>query len=179
MAHVITILADGFEEIEAITYIDLLRRASIEVTLLGLDTLDIRGAHDITIKADRLLKDFEDSYDGIILPGGEPGTTNLLNSPLVIQIVQNAFSKQLLCAAICGAPQVLLKAGILNGFKATSYPSVREKFSGITYLETSVVRDKNVITSRAIGTAIPFALELITYLTNASLSDKIKNAIVY
>jgi protein deglycase len=178
MAHVITILADGFEEIEAVTYIDLLRRAQVNVSVLGLETQTVRGAHDLMIHTDGLLKDFADIYDGIILPGGQPGTANLAESPLVIKKVQDSFSSGLLCAAICAAPSVFAKAGILKGKKATCYPSVTNELTDATYIELPVVHDKNVITSRGAGTAIDFSLELIRYLANNAMAEKIRVAIL-
>lgn len=113
MAHVITILADGFEEIEAVSFIDILYRADIKCTLLGLSSLDVPGAHGITIKAEQLLGSYKGSYDGVIIPGGGPGSENLSNSTLVLEKIQDAFKRGLLCAAICAAPKVLAKAGIL------------------------------------------------------------------
>jgi 4-methyl-5(b-hydroxyethyl)-thiazole monophosphate biosynthesis len=179
MAHVITILADGFEEIEAVTYIDLLRRAHIQVSVLGLKSFEVRGAHDLRIRTDCPLNDFTEKYDGIVLPGGQPGTTNLTSSPIVLQKIKNAFSKGLLCAAICAAPSVLAEAGILKGFKATCYPGVQERLKDATFIDEPLVRDRNVITSRGVGTAIEFALELIRYLNNDESADKVQKAIVY
>ncbi len=179
MAHVITILADGFEETEAVTFIDILRRAQIQVSVLGLKSLEVRGSHDLRIRTDGLLNDFRESYDGIVLPGGQPGTKNLSDSPLVLQKVKDAFSRGLLCAAICAAPSVFAEAGILKGVKATCYPGVNERLTDAIFLEKPVVRDKNVITSRGVGTAIDFSLELISYLTNEEAVEKIKKSIIY
>jgi 4-methyl-5(b-hydroxyethyl)-thiazole monophosphate biosynthesis len=179
MAHVITILADGFEEIETITYIDLLRRAHIQVSILGLKSFEVRGSHDIRIRTDGLLNDFTERYDGIVLPGGQPGTTNLSSSPVVLQKVKDAFANGLLCAAICAAPSVFAEAGILRGIKATCYPGVNEKLKNAIFIDEPVVRDKNIITSRGVGTAIEFSLELIRYLNNDESADKVKKAILY
>lgn len=179
MAHVITILAHGFEEVEAITCIDLLRRAQIKVTVLGLDSPEVTGSHAITIKTEGLLADYSGDYDGIILPGGQPGTTNLANSALVIQKVKDAFSRGLLCAAICAAPSVLEKSGVLSGLKATCYPGVQQQFVTSNYIEAPVVCDKNVITSRGVGTAISFSLELISYLTDKATAEKVSKAILF
>ncbi|NLW31286.1 MAG: DJ-1/PfpI family protein [Fibrobacter sp.] len=180
MKHVITILADGFEEIEAITVIDLLRRAEIKVTILGLDSLEINGAHDVIVHADNLLDSFDKEYDGIILPGGMPGTTNLANSSKIIDLVKSSFNKGLLCAAICAAPSVLGKAGILEGKKAVCFPGFESSLHGsITTENKSVIKDANIITSRGPGTAIPFSLEIISYLKNSEFSDKIKTSILY
>lgn len=179
MSHVITVLADGFEEIEAVTFIDLLRRADIKVTILGLESKEVRGSHDIRITSDMLLKDFNGSFDGIVLPGGMPGTKNLAESPELIKRIQKANSEGLLCAAICAGPSVLARAGILEGVNVTCYPGVEKELSGARFQETAVVRDKNIITSRGVGTAIPFALELISYLTSKEVSSRIAKSIVF
>jgi 4-methyl-5(b-hydroxyethyl)-thiazole monophosphate biosynthesis len=179
MAKVITILAEGFEEIEAVTSIDLLRRADIECTLLGLSSINVTGAHGITVAAGQLLSSHTDSYDGIILPGGGPGTENLCSSELVIEKVQDAFKKGLLCAAVCAAPAVLNKAGILKGKRVTCYPGIEPRLEGALVNNLAVVRDGNIITSRGVGTSISFALEIISYLIDRPTAEKIAEQILY
>jgi len=179
MKHVITILADGFEEIEAVTFIDLLRRARIPITVLGLKSFEVRGAHDLRIKTDGLLNDFTEKYDGIILPGGQPGSTNLAKSPLVVKMVKDAHAKGLLLGAICAAPSVFAEAGILEGYNATCYPGVDERLGGAQFVGEPVVRDRNIITSRGVGTAIEFSLELIRYINNEESADNVRKAILY
>lgn len=179
MAHIITILADGFEEIEAVTFIDLLRRARIKTTVLGLNTKEVRGSHGIIVTSDMMLRDFNEPIDGVVVPGGQPGTTDLANSPEVLKIVKDANSAGLLCAAICAGPTVLARAGILTGVEVTCYPGVESKLSGARISELPVVRHKNIITSRGVGTAIPFALELISYLAGEEVALKVKEAILY
>ena len=179
MKHIITILAEGFEEVEAVTFIDLLRRANIKVTILGLDTLEVTGSHKIKILCESLLKNFSGTYDGIVLPGGQPGTTNLGNSDEVIRRVKESNSKELLCASICAAPSVFGKSGILEGIRATCFPGVEDSLTGAIYSESAVLRDKNIITSRGVGTAIPFALELISYLLDDDTALKIRSSILY
>jgi 4-methyl-5(b-hydroxyethyl)-thiazole monophosphate biosynthesis len=179
MPHVITILAPGFEETEAIVPIDLLRRAQVTVTILGLESCEVRGSHDIAIVADKLLSEFSGSFDGIVLPGGQPGTKNLSNSPQLLDIIRETYKRGALCAAICAAPTVLAKAGILDGVKATCFPGCEKELASAIVLEQTVVRDRNVITSRGVGTAIPFGLELISYLQNPDAAEKVKTAIVY
>lgn len=179
MKHVITILADGFEETEAVTFIDLLRRAHIQVSILGLKTFEVRSARDVRIKVDGLLNDFRDSYDGIVLPGGQPGTTNLEKSPVVIQKVKEAHAKGLLCAAICAAPSVFAAAGIIDGYKVTCYPGVEERLGSSEFIDSPVVRDRNIITSKGMGTAIEFGLELIRYLNNEESAENVRKAILY
>jgi protein deglycase len=179
MRHVITILADGFEEIEAVTFIDLLRRAHIQVSVLGLKSYEVRGARDMRIRVDSLLNDFKDTYDGIILPGGQPGTTNLEKSPVVINKIKDAHAKGLLCAAICAAPSVLAEAGIIDGYKVTCYPGVDERLGDAVFVDMPVVRDRNIITGKGVGTAIDFALELIRYLNNEESAANVSKAILF
>jgi 4-methyl-5(b-hydroxyethyl)-thiazole monophosphate biosynthesis len=179
MAQVITILAEGFEEIEAVSFIDILHRANIKCTLLGLSSINVTGSHGITIVTEQLLNSYTGTYDGIILPGGGPGTANLANSALVIEKIQDAFKRGLLCAAVCAAPGVLGKAGILNGKKATCYPGTESRLTGATISEQAVVIDGNIITSRGAGTSIAFALEIVTYLQDQSIAEKIAGQILY
>jgi 4-methyl-5(b-hydroxyethyl)-thiazole monophosphate biosynthesis len=179
MPSVITVLAQGFEETEAVTPIDLLRRAGVTVTVLGLDSASVTGSHGITITADKLLKDFSCPIDGIVLPGGMPGTRNLANSAPLLDLIRATFKRGGLCAAICAAPTVLAKAGILTGHRATCFPGCEKELGGAVYEEKEVVRDRTIITSRGVGTVVPFSLELITYLMNHETAAKIKKAIVY
>ncbi len=176
---VLLILAQGHEEIEAITQIDLLRRAGIEVTVAGLGSTEITGAHNITVKADVLLEDFSGDIDGVILPGGMPGTTWLAESETVLNIVRNANEKGFLCAAICAAPLVLDRAGILEGKNYTCYPGVEEKIGSGTFTKKPVVQDGTIITGRGVGTAIPFALKIIDYLLSKGEAEAMASKIVY
>lgn len=179
MTHIIVPLADGFEEIEAITVIDILRRVGCAVTTAGLKKKDVTGAHDITVQADITLKQLPPSYDGLVLPGGMPGTDNLLRSPQVISFVQDTFNKGLLCAAICAAPIVLGKAGILDGRRATCYPGYEDQLTGARYIEAAVVRDRNIVTSRGVGTALAFALELAILLRGETAAESCAKKIIY
>jgi protein deglycase len=179
MPHIITILAPGFEETETVTFIDLLRRAGVTVTVLGLDSREVTGAHNITVITDKLFVDFFGPFDGIVLPGGQPGTKNLANSAPLLELIRQTHKRSGLCAAICAAPIVLAKAGILADFKATCYPGCEKDLGSATFVDQEVVRDRNVITSRGAGTAIPFALELISYLVNPETSANIRKSIIY
>ncbi len=162
MSNVLTILAPGFEEIEAVSVIDLLRRAGIDVTVCGLNETEVTGAHDITITCDDLLEGVPvDDFDCLFLPGGQPGTNNLKKDERVINLVQHFFKQQKLITAICAAPTVLHAAGILQGKKVTSYPSEKNVFTDSTYIEENVVQDGKIITSRGVGTAIEFGLYLV------------------
>jgi protein deglycase len=179
MTHIIVPLADGFEEIEAVTVIDILRRAGCTVTTAGLKKKDVAGAHDIPIQADTTLRQLPPSYDGFVLPGGMPGTDNLMRSPQVLSFVQETFNKGLLCAAICAAPIVLGKAGILEGRRATCYPGYEDQLTGARYIEAAVVRDRNIVTSRGVGTALAFALELVILLCGETAAANCSKKIIY
>jgi 4-methyl-5(b-hydroxyethyl)-thiazole monophosphate biosynthesis len=174
----IIILAEGFEEVEAITPIDLLRRANIGVTVMGLNVIDVKGSHNILVRAEKLFASDNPLPDALILPGG-PGHENLLNSPAVIEFVQKMFSNNKLCAAICAAPSIFGKAGILSGKKATCFPGYEDKLNGAVFVDRPVVTDGNVITSRGAGTAVPFSLGIIGYLTDEETAGKVASAIVY
>jgi 4-methyl-5(b-hydroxyethyl)-thiazole monophosphate biosynthesis len=158
------ILAEGFEEIEAVTPIDLLRRAQIGVTIAGLSGLWVRGGHDSIIQAEVLLSQCDERYDALILPGGGAGTENLRKSAAVVRRVKEHFNKGLLCAAICAAPTVFGVAGILRGKHATCYPGCEDLCTDAIMEKSAVVKDGNIITSRGAGTAIDFSLEIISYL---------------
>jgi 4-methyl-5(b-hydroxyethyl)-thiazole monophosphate biosynthesis len=178
MPHLITILAPGFEETEAVTVIDLMRRAQIRVSLLGLRALEVTGSHDITIRAERLLQDFNEPFDGIVLPGGMPGTTNLAESSAVLDLVRDAHRREALCAAICAAPLVFGRAGILRNRTATCYPGIEKELIGATVVTETVVRDKNIITSRGPGTAVAFGLEIVSYIAGQKEADRIAAAVL-
>jgi protein deglycase len=179
MPSIITILAPGFEETEAVTFIDLLRRAKVNVTVAGLAARQTKGSHDITLVADGVLGETAGSFDGIVLPGGMPGSKNLAESERVLDMLRDMYKKGGLCAAICAAPMVLGRAGILNGFKATCYPGCEKELTGATFVDQPVVRDRNIITSRGLGTAIAFGLELISFLVGEAEAKRIKDAVLY
>jgi len=179
--QVCVFLADGFEEIEGLTVVDLLRRAGIEVTTVSItESKTIHGAHGIDVLADKLFEeaDFE-VQDMFVLPGGMPGTLNLGAHAGVKEELAKAFAAGKFIAAICAAPSVLGKYGFLIGKKATSYPGFEDKLVGSDRVSDAVVVDGNVITSRGMGTAIPFSLALIEQLLNAKTADKIGKAIIY
>lgn len=179
--QVCVFLADGFEEIEGLTVVDLLRRAGIEVTTVSITgSLTIHGAHGIDVTADKLFEDMEfEQQDMLVLPGGMPGTLNLgAHEGLKVEL-EKAFAAGKFLAAICAAPSVLGKYGFLQGKKATSYPGFEEQLVGAEYLYDAVVVDGTVITSRGMGTAIPFSLKLIEQLLDADTAENIGKAIIY
>lgn len=172
------VLADGFEEVEAITPIDLLRRADIDVWIAGLNADEIIGSHDIKIRTDGVFSIPPSFPDAVVLPGG-PGHQNLLNSSIVLEFVKKMFAAHKLCAAICAAPSVFGKTGILSGKKATCFPGYEDKLSGAFFVNQPVVVDDNVITSRGAGTAVPFSLEIIGFLIGRHAAESVASAIVY
>jgi 4-methyl-5(b-hydroxyethyl)-thiazole monophosphate biosynthesis len=178
MKKALIILAEGFEEIEAITPIDLLKRAGIEVTSAGLLIQAVTGGHSIKFTADTVLNNVQPDFDALIVPGGMPGTTNLAASASVLDIVRKSFESGKLCAAICAAPMVFAKAGILDGKNFTCFPGVERQIKTGSWKEETVVCDGNIITSRAAGTAIAFSLEVIRYLAGDDSAARIAKNIL-
>ena len=174
-------LAEGFEEVEAITPVDLLRRAGIEcITVSVTDKLEVTGSNGITIKADRLFDEKECmTGDAIILPGGLPGTTNLLNHSGLKNVIIDYNKTKKLIAAICAAPTVLGEMGLLEGYKATCYPGFEDKLFGANALVEKYVNDGHFLTSRGVGTAMDFALKIIGILEGEDTMNNIKNQIVF
>lgn len=163
---VLILLADGFEEIEAVTPIDVLRRAGLEVTVAGVSGLEVTGAHSVRIRADVELASYQGVPDAVILPGGMPGAKNLVESKQVLELVKKVYEQKKVVGAICASPAVVLTpTGILEGKKATCYPGFEGELpSSVTFCEERVVVDGNVITSRGPGTALEFALNLVEQL---------------
>ena len=171
MSRVLMPLAEGFEEIEAVTVVDLLRRAGIEVHTAALARRDVTGSHGITVVADIGLDDAAAAdYDMIVLPGGMPGADHLKKDARVVALLQQFARTGRYTAAICAAPGVLAHAGLLEGRAATSYPGFLKPDSapGIRLREDAVVIDGKVVTSRGPGTAVPFALSLIELLAGTT-----------
>jgi len=184
MPRVLVPLASGFEELEAITIIDLLRRANIAVIIATLsddgDQL-IEGSHGVSVLPDISLQDAidEDDFDSVVLPGGLPGADHLRDDPRIIEILQRTAANGGYTAAICAAPQVLAKSGLLDGRRATGYPGVLEGLQLQTTELTgeAVTIDDKIITSKGPGTAMEFALTLIEVLTDASTRNEIETAL--
>ena len=177
MARVLVPLAAGFEELEAVTIIDLLRRANIEVVVAGLEEGPVRGAHDITIIPDTSLASaLTGEFDMLALPGGLPGSDHLAADERLRGLLQEMASSGRFTAAICAAPRALAAAGILQGRRATSFPGAlpAEAMSELTYEESAVVTDGKVITSRGPGTAMDFALALIGALQGESKRQEVE-----
>lgn len=178
MASVLVPLAQGCEELEAITIVDLLRRAEIGVVTAGLDEKPVRGSRGSVLIADVTLNEAaKQKYDMIVLPGGLPGADNLDQDPRIRGLLKEMSETDRYTAAICAAPKVLASAGLLEGKTATSFPGALDAFEGITYSEDAVVQDGKVITSRGPGTAMDFALALIELLVGKSRRDQVEAAL--
>ncbi|MDD3140527.1 MAG: DJ-1/PfpI family protein [Lachnospiraceae bacterium] len=174
-------LADGFEEIEALTVVDLLRRAEVQVRTISITgKLTVHGAHGIDVLADELFEQAEyDKIDMIVLPGGMPGTLHLLEHPGLEKVIQKFHEKEQYIAAICAAPSILGDRGYLKGRVATSHPSVIARLTGAISTDKEVVQDGHIITSKGMGTAIVFSLKLIEILVDEEKAKTISNAIVF
>jgi 4-methyl-5(b-hydroxyethyl)-thiazole monophosphate biosynthesis len=174
-------MADGCEEIEGLTVVDIMRRAGIEITMISISGRpEVTSSHGVTFFADELKSGVDfDALDGIVLPGGMPGTLNLGADETVTAVVRDFAAKGKLVAAICAAPGVLGQTGILNGKKATCHPGFEDKLTGAECSTEPVVRDGNIITSRGMGTAIPFALEIVRYFLDDAAVGKVCGGLVY
>lgn len=178
MKRVLIPLAEGFEEIEALTAADVLRRAGLEVVLAGLAGTIVKGRSNVKVIADRKIEDVkDDDFDAIVLPGGNPGYINLGKSKNVSDMIRKFDGNKKLIAAICAAPSILAKMGILNEKRATIYPGMERDIprprSG------KVVVDGHIITSEGPGTSIEFALEIIKNLLGKAKAEKVRNELVY
>ena len=175
-------LADGFEEIEALTPVDLLRRAGVEVKTVSIypDRKNVTGARAIEVKADITIDGVDTGMaDIIVLPGGMPGTVNLLECRELMDMVDEQNRQKKRIAAICAAPaRILGSKGLLKGKKATCYPGLENVMDGATPVIKTVVTDENITTSRGLGTVLDFACELITLLCGKEKSDEIRASVV-
>ncbi len=181
MSKVYLFLADGLEEIEGLTVVDLLRRADVEVCMVSVTGKHtVTGAHKIEIGADALFEeaDFADA-DLLVLPGGMPGTLNLGAHEGLKRLLEKANEEKRGIAAICAAPSVLGDMGLLAGKKATCYPGFEERLTGATIGSGTVVTDGHITTSRGMGTAIDFGLELVKRLCGAQNAEKLAKSIIY
>lgn len=163
---IVLFMANGTEEIEALTPVDLLRRAGIEVRIVGVGGRRVIGSHGVHIECDIADAEWEcpAHLEGVVLPGGMPGTKHLDASPVVDRTLSTASSQGRLMAAICAAPLILGRRGLLDGFRATCFPGFEGELTGARVESSPVCRDGNIITARGAGAALPFALELVSAL---------------
>lgn len=181
MAKALIFLATSFEEVEALTVVDLLRRAKVEIDMVSITgEKTVTGSHGIAVGADKLIEevDFAEA-DALILPGGMPGTRNLQNHALLNEELKKANEAGKLVCAICAAPLVLGGNHILEGKKASCYPGFEEELLGAKVSYDPVSHDGNVITSRGLGTAIAFASEIIATLCSEEEAKSIEESVIY
>ncbi|WP_303906792.1 DJ-1 family glyoxalase III [Thiohalomonas denitrificans] len=177
MASVLVPLAEGCEELEAVTIIDLLTRGGIDVVTAGLTEGPVKASRGVTLLPDTTLAEaLAHDFDMVVLPGGAPGAERLDNDPRIGELLKKMASKDEYIAAICAAPKVLANAGLLTGRKATSFPGFIDKMEipNLTYVEDPVVQDGKVITSRGPGTAMDFALHLVELLAGKAKRDEVE-----
>lgn len=174
-------LAPGFEEVEALCPLDILRRADLEVRTVGIGGRAVTGAHGITVTADMTDSDFmaagDTAPDMIILPGGMPGSLNLDASPAVDAAIKAAVTADAYLCAICAAPLILGRRGLLRGRRATCYPGFENELVGVTEIGGKVIRDGKIITATGMGVALEFGLELVSVLKDPETAGKIKEAV--
>ena len=174
------LLAEGFEEIEALAPVDLLRRAGLKVVTVAVgDGTVVTGAHGIAVVTDANITDIEDCNGAelLMLPGGMPGTTNLNGSADVHRLIDSAVNGGKRIAAICAAPMILGQRGLLSGKNATCYPGFEEYLAGAREIGGRVVTDGLITTAKGAGVAVEFAIELISLICGGDVAEKIKNGI--
>ena len=173
-------LANGFEETEAITPIDMLRRCGKEVITVGVTGKVVTGSHNIPVACDITID--ETSTEGlemVVLPGGMPGTKNLAANARVAELIRSCYDRNILIGAICAAPSVLGEMGLLDGKKAVCYPGFEDALKGAEVLTVPAVRDGNIITARGAGAALEFSYELISALIDNAAAEKLAGNIVW
>jgi protein deglycase len=179
MPRVAVILADGFEEVEAIGVIDVLRRAEIDTVIAGLHDGNVTSARKVRVVPDTVIDTVRaENFDMIVLPGGQPGSDNLNADVRVKELIRQFSLKGKITAAICAAPYVLANAGVLVGKHVTSYPTYKDRLGGGVYEEKSVVIDGSVLTSRGAGTALDFGLAIVEKLAGREKALKIRDSML-
>lgn len=181
MAKIGVFFAEGYEEIEALTVVDLCRRAGIEVTMVGVDNgAAVTGSHGICVQMDAGLESTDpDSFDMLVLPGGMPGTKNLERCSRLMDALDRFYEGGKWIAAICAAPSIFGHRGYLKGRRATSYPSFEGELEGAAVTGGPAEVDGNVITGRGMGAAIPFGLLIVEKLVSAEAAEALAKGIVY
>lgn len=181
MSKACIFLADGFEEIEGLTVVDILRRAGVEIHMVSITReTKVTGSHGIEIKCDTCIgqENFSET-ELFVLPGGMPGTKNLGACKALTELLTASFEAGKRLAAICAAPSVLGDLGILKWKKACCYPGFEEHLTGAQVVFDQVAQDGNVTTSRGMGTAIPFALEIVRYFADDETVEQVRKGLVY
>lgn len=181
MSKVYVFVADGFEEVEGLAVVDLLRRAHIETTMVSVsDTTEILGSHGIVVSADKVFEEvgFED-VDMLFLPGGTTGVKNLRKHEGLCAKLKEFHEDEKMIAAICAAPTLLEELGILEGKNATCYRSLKDELVSCTHIDANVVKDGNIITSQGFGTAIDLGLAIVEYFNGTEEARELQYAVMY
>lgn len=181
MRKVAVLLADGFEEIEALTVVDLLRRSMVYVDTISItDEYMVYGAHGIGVQTEDTFDEVNFAeFEMLILPGGQPGTSNLAEHSGVRRVIQQFYEDGKYIGAICAAPSILGGMDLLKGRRAACYPTVEDQLSGAVIMKAPVVQDGKIITSRGMGTAIEFGLKLVEVLFDKSKANDLAESIIY
>ncbi|MBS7526725.1 DJ-1/PfpI family protein [Fusibacter paucivorans] len=172
--------SEGYEEVEAIAVVDVLRRAACDVTMVGVDDLKVKSTHGIEMTMDKMLSELCDPVQGdvFILPGGQPGTGNLSESVMLKQLFQKAYEIHCTVAAICAAPTVLDQWGLTRGKILTCYPSYTAEIKNADVVDRDVVSEPGLITARGVGVALEFGLEIVKHLKGSAQSEALRKAMV-
>ncbi len=179
MKTALVLFAEGSEELEAVTIVNILRRGGVSVSLAGLTSGALRGSRGITLQPDTTLDAaLNQEFDMIVLPGGQPGTNNLKADARVLQLVKKMHAQEKYVTAICAAPSVLATAGLLDGKRATSFPTALNNFPNVNLQAAAVAEDGKLITSRGPGTAMDFALTLLERLAGAAKRVEVEAGLV-
>ena len=183
--RVLVPLAPGFEEIEAVTIVDVLRRAGLTVVTASLGDVAVTGAHDMVIQADTTLgaalkssEAADAAFDAVVLPGGMPGSAHLRDDPRVLAALRDVVSRDGLAAAVCAAPIALQAAGLLDGRTATAYPSFLDQLVDATTSEERVVEDGPILTGAGPGAALEFALAVVGRLVSAECAEALADGML-
>ncbi len=181
MKKIATLMAEGFEELEMISVCDILRRADVEVVLVGQNSKEVESAHGFKISADILFDDMDfDSCEGIYIPGGSKGAENLKKDERVLDLVRKFDEEEKLIAAICAGPTVLMEAGILENTHVTSYPTFKDDFKGAIYFDNAVtIQSGSIMTSQGPATAPYFAFDILHYLGLSDEAEKIWDEMLF
>lgn len=181
MKDLLVFLAEGFEEIEALTVVDYLRRVDLKVDLVSInDNLEVKSSHNVLVKADKSIQDIDlEEYRGLYIPGGLPGATNLADSEYVRNAVKKYNEEEKLVAAICAGPVVLDRCGLLEENKFTCYPGYEGNLSVKDRLDKAVVKNGNIVTSMGPSLAQVLAFELIKILGSEEKAEEVKKGVLF
>ena len=173
-------LADGFEEIEALTVVDILRRAEIRTHMVGVTGKMVTGSHGITVQADETIKEITNLSDAtmMVLPGGMPGAKNLLDSGLLKNLLNEAYHSDIFIAAICAAPMVLSEHGLIKGRKVTCYPGFEGQLKDCIHCDELIVHDGKLVTGKGPGAAFAFGLKLVEIIKGHKVSEELSRSMI-